>query len=326
MGAALHRLSTDEADFVVRSCKMHPFVIGEIRFGFAPYHGELLCVVTMPETILTPAGQRSIVAATEVAAARGARVLGLGGLTGPATGAGLRLLRHLADGVTLTNGNAYTAAVVRANVLEVVSAANRTERCRVAVVGCTGSVGVAASGLLADAGLDLILVGRTAARARSALSATAPGATFAGDVSAVRDADIVVLLTSEPLARLTPAMVAPDAVVIDFAQPLNIARSSRASFRKRGVLVVDGGVVRIPAYSCSYDLDMPDRGDAFACLAETFLFAREGIREHSVGRPTIDAARRMERIAAKHGVVPRPLEPELRNSAVPEAELVAAAR
>jgi fatty aldehyde-generating acyl-ACP reductase len=323
VGQALATFSAGDEELVAKACTIPPIVVGEVRFGFAPYRGELLGAVCMPEELLTPKGQGVILRAVEVAATR-ASVVGLGGLTGSATGGGLRLVRHLPSGATLTNGSGYTAAVVRANVVEAARAIDGCQGCRVAVVGCTGAIGVAASALIAEAGLDLILIGRTAERARSALAALAPAAVFSGDISDVRHADIVVLLTNEPSTRLTPARLRPGAVVIDVAQPLNIPLASRALFQRRGVIVVDGGIARITDYRCTYDGALPERDAMFACLAETYLFAREGIREHSVGRPTPEHARRMERIAPKYGVTPRPLDLDTAGAPPPRERLLAA--
>jgi predicted amino acid dehydrogenase len=104
-----------------------------------------------------------------------------------------------------------------------------------------------------------------------------------------------------------PDMVAPGTVVIDVTQPSNIPPSERGAFRARDVVVADGGVVRIPNYSSTYDFGEIDCRDTYACLAETYLFAREGIRQHSVGRPSTDWTRTIERVASKHGVTPRSL-------------------
>jgi predicted amino acid dehydrogenase len=73
------------------------------------------------------------------------------------------------------------------------------------------------------------------------------------------------------------------------------------------VAVVEGAVVRIDAYDCTFDLGLEGRHDTFACLAETYLFARGGVRAHSVGRAEVDLALRMEALADRYGVAPRPL-------------------
>jgi predicted amino acid dehydrogenase len=72
--------------------------------------------------------------------------------------------------------------------------------------------------------------------------------------------------------------------------------------------VVQGGLVTIPGYHCATDFRLPDRRSVLACLAETFVFAREGIREHSVGKAPIELALHIESVARRHGVQPRPLD------------------
>jgi len=83
--------------------------------------------------------------------------------TAPATAGGRRLLRYLPRGVTLTNANAYTAAVVRRNVEEAAAAGGLGPRARVALVGCTGSVGVPGDKSISHRALmfGALAVGRT---------------------------------------------------------------------------------------------------------------------------------------------------------------------
>jgi fatty aldehyde-generating acyl-ACP reductase len=299
--------SCSEAELRAKMGSLPPLVAGEIVFGFAAIRGEMLCITRMPEEMTAPCATQAVAKGVELALRRGAGVIGLGALTSPASGGGLKLLRHLPAGVTLTNGNAYTAAVVRHNVAEASAALALDRHARVAVVGATGSVGVPASHLLAEAGFDLILVGRSAKRARHRLGNLADQSVFAGDLDAVRGADVVVLLTSDPSARLAPDQVRAGSVVIDCAQPSNVAASAYDEFRRRRVAVVEGGIVRIPQYTCTLDIGLSDPRNTFACLAETYLFAREGIREHSVGRPSAELAHRLERAAQRHGVIPQPL-------------------
>ena len=303
----LRRYSDGEDDFRRKMCSLPPLVAGEISFGFGPVRGEVVVVMRMPEELLAPRGARSVIEGLEVALARGAPVIGLGALIAPATAGGARLLRHLPDGVTLTNTNAYTAVVVRANVHEAAAALGLGPRAQVAVIGCTGSVGVPASRLLAADGFRLVLVGRTVERVRRHLGDLEGGARVAAGLDSAQGSDVVVLLTSDPSARLTPEHVTPGTVVIDFAQPANVVPAARAEFERRGVTVVEGGIVRVPDYWCSVDLGLADPADTTACVAEAYLFAREGIQAHSVGRPTPELARRLERAALRHGVRPQPL-------------------
>ena len=303
----LQRYSDGEDDFRRKMCSLPPLVAGEISFGFGPVRGEVVVVMRKPDQLLGPGGGRSVIEGLEVALARGASVIGLGALIAPATAGGARLVRHLPDGVTLTNTNAYTAVVVQANVHEAVAALGLGRGAQVALIGCTGSVGVPASRLLADDGFPLVLVGRTEERVRRHLGDLEGKARVTAGLDGALSSDVVVLLTSDPSARLTPEHVSPGTVVIDFAQPANVVPGAVAAFERQGVTVLEGGIVRVPDYWCSVDLGLADPSDTTACVAEAYLFAREGLQGHSVGRPTTELARRLERVALRHGVRPQPL-------------------
>lgn len=306
-GAFLRRYSRSEEDFQAKMCSLLPLVIGEIAIGFTAIRGELVGIARMSEQMIGAKATEAVVEGVKLVLRRGVQVIGLGALTSPATASGLTLLRHLPKEVTLTNGNAYTAAVIQRNVIEANDMLALRQDARVAVVGCTGSVGTPLTYLLAEAGFSLILVGRKAKRVQHEFGTLTDQAVFTDDLNAVHNADIIVMLTSDASARLAPRHVRAGSIVIDCAQPANVAVSSCGDFRSKGVTVAEGGIVRIPGYACTFDFGLPSPVDTFACLAETYLFAKEGIREHSVGRPFPELARRLERIARRHGIFPRPL-------------------
>ena len=217
-------------------------------------------------------------------------------------------LAELPRGITLTTGNSYTAAVALHDAIEASLVLGLGDSAVVAVVGCTGSVGVAASRLLAHQGFPLILIGRTSTRVHKELGDLTPTCAVSADPGAVGQADVVLLLTGDPTARLTPEMPKPGSVVVDLAHPMNIERSAYPLFRRRDVRVVQGGFVTIPGYSCSMDLRLPDRDCVLACLAETYLFAKEGITDHSVGQASVGLALELQAVARRHGVQPRTLD------------------
>jgi fatty aldehyde-generating acyl-ACP reductase len=303
----LRRYSASEEEFVRKACSLEPLVIGDFRFGNAPIWADLICVMRMYPEIVAVGGRSAVAAGVALAAKRGASVVGLGALTAPATAAGQTLLRALPAGITVTTGNAYTAAVSRRNVLAASELLGLDRRARVAVVGCTGSVGSAASQLLYADGFQLLLIGRTAERAERVLRLPSSEVRYAGDLSGLADCDIVLLLTHEPAARVRPEHVKPGTVLLDLAQPGNLARVDDAAWRRKGVAVIEGGMVEIPGYRCSFDFRLRTPRLTFACFAETYLFAKEGIREHSVGRPAPDRCLHFERIAERHGVRPAAL-------------------
>src|SRR5258708_5477728 len=110
-----------------------------------------------------------------------------------------------------------------------------------------------------------------------------------------------------PRGRSTAALpVARGAWVLAAAERVNIQPEAVAEFEAHGVAVLKSGRARIPNYRSSADLGAEAPPPyAYACFTETYLFAREGIRTHSVGLPTPAQAEEVERIAARHGVRPR---------------------
>lgn len=299
--------SADDAEFRQKVFGLPPMVVGEVRLGIGGAWGELIGVFRMPRELLCREGRERITDAVRLAGQRGTPVLGLGALIAPATHGGLDLLPVLPKGITLTTGNAFTAAVACRNVADAGEALGLGSAARVAVVGCHGSVGAAASRLLAGRGYELILIGRTVARVERDLSDLARQHAVSGTLADAAKADVILLLTNAPEALIPPELPRPGSVVLDLAQPANIDPGGYGEFARRGVSVAQAGLVEIPGYHCTFDLRLPDRRAALACLAETYLFAREGIREHSVGPARAELAGELEQIAARHGIRPRPL-------------------
>lgn len=299
--------SASEAEFLEKMCALPPTVIGDVRFGLRPAWGELIAVARMPRGLLSTEGRRVIADAVRLAAQRGTGVVGLGALTAPVTHGGLDLLPGLPKGITLTTGNAFTAAIARRNVVEVSEALQFGRSARVAIVGCHGSVGSAASRLLSGMGFRLILIGRTTGKVEKVLGDLTEVHSVSQNLADAGLADVTLLLTSDPAALLTPEIPRPGSVVIDLAHPVNVDPACYPEFERRGVSVAQGGLVQIPGYHCSVDFRLPVRHASLACLAETYLFAREGIREHSVGPASPELAGELEQIAARHGVRPLPL-------------------
>ena len=305
-GAALiDQHSTSEDEFREKMLSLPPTVIGDVRFGFSPVHGEVVAVMCMPDEIMHLRGRSGIVDAVEVAVGRGTPVIGLGALTAPATRGGRTLVPLVPRGVTITTGNAYTAVVAYRNVMEAIGALGSSGPVRVAVVGCTGSVGVATARLLDREGLDLILIGRSEQRVHRELPELAPKSIVSDSRQDVAGAHIVVLLTGDPTARIEPDVPRPGSIVLDLAHPFNIPTRRFGEFLARDIRVAQGGLVDIPGYSSTAQLRLPDGRCTLACLAETYLFAREGIREHSVGQASVELAIELEDIADRYGVGPR---------------------
>lgn len=244
-----------------------------------------------------------IEAAIDYAEDLGASVVGLGALTAPATGAG-RLLRDR-PGLALTTGNAFTAHLTVEGLRRLLPAAPGRH---IAIVGATGSVGSCVVRMLAREPLGasaLTLVARrTGPLEELADEFTAGAAGAAGDsgvavrattsLDAVRDADLVLVLTSASDTLITSEHLKPGAIVLDDTQPRN---TDPALVRKRpDVRVVDGGIASVPGLEVRGDIGLP-RGLAYACLCETMLMAFDGCGADALGEASVEQAIRMRRAA-----------------------------
>ena len=278
-------------DAALRRLPLPPVTIAGVQIG-GERVGHVVLVPFGARHLLTDTagGRRRVGQAVDRAASLGAAVVGLGALTATVTAGGLTLRDRTDIGVT--NGNAFTAAIVEDQIRMLLPhVSERTARPHIAVVGASGSVGTAVTKLLArdPAGARLTLIARNAARL-TALAADIAGeveVAVATSIDAVLDADLIVLLTASADSLLGPEHLAPGAIVLDATQPRNT--SPALAVARPDVLVVDGGIVSIPSLRLvGGEIGLPD-GRSYACFAETAILALTGHRGHfSLGNPTLD--------------------------------------
>ncbi|MVN88946.1 semialdehyde dehydrogenase [Deinococcus sp. HMF7620] len=286
-------------DAALRRFDLPAPVTGTLRYADRPAETAawLLTVPLTPASLLQGGRrvQRIIDGAVSKAAALGARTVGLGALTAPAT-AGGAALRHRTD-VGITNGNAFTAAMTFLGAERLLSLC--PPDARIALVGASGSVGTPLTQLLARRTQQpLLLVARNEARLLS-LQASLPAgrAEVTTDMRRVREADLVVLLTSATDAVLRSEHLKEGAVVLDDTQPRNT--SPELLQERPDVRVIDGGLVSVPGVQRKGFIGLP-QGVAYACLAETLLLGLAGHQGHySLGRPRLEQAEEMLALAGR---------------------------
>ncbi|RIV24028.1 shikimate dehydrogenase [Fibrisoma montanum] len=237
--------------------------------------------------------------AVQLAAAKGAELVGLGALTSPVTLGGKLLVKN--SPISVTNGNAFTAYITWQKVAQLIHTSSKPNPV-VALVGATGSVGSLVSQLLAtyQPTADYMLVARNE-RKLTALAAEMTGINarvrpvVSQQMTDVRQADIVVLLTSAADALLDSGHLKPGAIVLDDTQPRNTHPSL---LRQRpDVTVIDGGLVSMPFLKLDRYIGLP-RQISYACLAETMLLAKADYNGHfSIGHPTLGQAEYISRVA-----------------------------
>jgi predicted amino acid dehydrogenase len=259
---------------------------------------------------LMKGGRRAVdvvIRAAAIAQDLGADIIGLGAYTS-IVGNGGREVAEATD-VAVTTGNSYTCYTA---VLGAMEAAARMgvepAAASAAILGATGSIGRVCALLLAGRVASLRLAGRRVERLEQVASEVASHG--AGQVSvhedvadAMRDADIVIAVTSALDAVVEPEHLKVGAVVCDVARPRDVSR--RVVQQRDDVLVIEGGVVSVPGdVDFHFNFGFPPK-TAYACMAETMILALENrLEDYSIGRD-LDADRVHEigALGDRHGFV-----------------------
>jgi predicted amino acid dehydrogenase len=263
------------------------------------------CPATSRQLVEWPAERAyaRIMGAIDMAARWGARIVGLGAFTAVVGDKGLTLAER--SSVAITTGNSYTVYTAIEGALKAAETMGIEVRgARAAVLGATGSIGRACALLLAPQVGALSLVGRRpdAVRAIAEEVTDLRCETFTDLAEGLRDADIVLAVTSATEAIIGPGDVKPGAVVCDVARPRNASRA--LAEQRDDVLVIEGGAVAVPGegFDFGFDFGFPP-GLAYACMAETMILALEGrFDDHSLGPELrLEQVREMGALAQKHG-------------------------
>jgi acetylornithine/succinyldiaminopimelate/putrescine aminotransferase/predicted amino acid dehydrogenase len=329
---------------------LKPYPFGKLAVQSADgrrTEGELIALPHLPSELLALAEDDAVAlvqSAVDLAAERGAEVVGLAGFSSIVTYGGLALRAR--EGMRLTSGNSYTTWVAM-QALEAACAKHGISLadCTVAIVGATGAIGQALSLLCAERAGELILIGNPQVAEtsigrlqvlaqdckRHVRSRAASGHTFRPGSFAERcarragaegaDADAGVTITTDidrhlPLAHVV--LTATNAVlpfisarhlrhgviVCDVSRPFNVAPNLSAE--RPDVRVVDGGLVRAPDASVLGLLEEPERGNVLlACAAETIVLALSGFRSsHLCGRLDPATIEELGEVAVRLGFSP----------------------
>lgn len=223
---------------------------------------------------------RRLVRAARMAAARGARIMGLGAFTSVVGDAGVSVSRRAP--ISVTSGNSLT---VSATLETAKQAARRMEldpsTIRAMVIGATGSIGAACARMIARWTRDVVLVSiepdRLVALERLIRSETPEARIVVATTprGLLGDRDVIVTATSAFGQRILEIVECkPGAVICDVARPPDISAAEAAL--RPDVAVLESGEVLLPGEAdLGYDLGLPP-GVSYACLAETALLAMEG--------------------------------------------------
>jgi predicted amino acid dehydrogenase len=244
----------------------------------------------------------------------GAGILGLGAFTSVVGDGGITLAKRL-PGLAITTGNSYTVATA----IEGAKTAgemmgHHLPETRVAVVGATGSIGATCAEILARETAGVALVGRDKSKLETFAAELRPKSraeieVFTDVAAGLKQADIIITVTSAVDAVILPEHIKPGAVVCDVARPRDV--SVRVAKERNDVLVIEGGVVAVPGAMRLPKPDKPDSefsfgfppGMAYACMSETMMLALEGRYESfTLGKSvSVEQVDEINRLAARHG-------------------------
>ena len=245
-----------------------------------------------------------IIEAGRVAEQLGAQIVGLGAFTAVVGNGGIEVAEAL--DIAVTTGNSYTVFTAVEGVLEAARQVGiESNQAHTAVLGASGSIGRVCAHLLAPQVGSLVLAGRRyepLEQVAAELDQHNKRIDITTDVAeALSHADLVVTVTSAVEAIIHPEMLKPGAVICDVARPRDVSRA--VADKRKDVLVIEGGVVKVPGQvQFNFDFGFPPQ-TAYACMAETMILALEDRCENfSLGKKLdVDKVREIGQLAEKHG-------------------------
>ncbi len=290
---------------------MPPQEVSKITGVKSPYgetEGWFLAVPLVSDQMLSlpaDAVTKKIIKAGRIAEDLGAEIIGLGAMTSVVGDAGYTVAKNL--DIAVTTGNSYTVAMAMEGTEKAAWIMGKElEGCNAVVVGATGSIGRVCAELMAGRVNNLTLVSRNVGKLRNFAGElkekTGVRAEVTDDVhEALRDADVIITVTSAVDTVIEPVDLKPGAVVCDVARPRDVSREVVEV--RDDVLVIEGGVVRVPGdVNFNFNFGFPPKM-SYACMAETMALAMEGrIENFSLGRELkADKVREIYDICKKHG-------------------------
>jgi len=248
---------------------------------------------------------RKINEAVKIAEDAGAKIIGLGAHTSVVGDGGITIAKN--SKIAVTTGNSFTVATgIEGSLKAAEMMGIDPSEAKAAVVGAGGSIGWTCAQVLAKTCSAITLIDISQERLddlKGKLSATARGTVeVTTDIaSGIKDADIVITVSSAVNTIIEPMFIKRGAVVCDIARPRDV--STRVVEERDDVLVIEGGVVEIPGdVNFNFNFGFPPK-TAYACMSETMMLALEGRYEcFTLGKTvSLEQVEETQRLAKKHG-------------------------
>ncbi len=273
----------------------------------------IVCPLTPKQLLSLPTEvvYKKLIECGRLAESMGAGIMGLGALTSVVGDGGITIAKSL--NIAVTTGNSYTVATaVEGAIRGADLMGTPMKEATVAIVGAAGSIGRTCALLLAPEAEKIVLVGRHVDRLEPVAREieAIPGhavVTVTDDITeGLKNADVVVTVTSAADAVILPHHLKKGAVVCDVARPRDV--SVRVAKERNDVLIIEGGLVSVPGpdLDFGFDFGFPPK-TAYACMSETMMLALDSAetgeyKSFTLGKEvSADQAKTMQRLAKKHG-------------------------
>lgn len=272
--------------------------------------GEMILWPMVPEQILNMPSSftvKKLVEAGKLAQDLGCKIVGLGAYAAWIGKKGVSLSKAI--DIAVTTGTSYTVVTIVNAILKAAEEVGISiSDARVTVIGATGGIGSVTSKLIAQHVSQLNLVARhkgkleeLAASIKKEKNNSLIIKTMSDIPKSLKEADMVIIVTSTPIALINVNDLLPGTVVCDISLPHNVPQQEAE--RREDILVIDGGVVKPPGH-CDFHFNFGlSHSLAYACMAETMILTLEELFEHySIGgRVSIEKVKKIAQLGEKHG-------------------------
>lgn len=247
---------------------------------------------------------RKVIQTGRYAEKLGAKILGLGAFTSVVGDGGITIAKNL--NIPVTTGDSYTIAIAVRAIREAAKIMETPlDKATVAIIGATGAIGSVSAEMLAPETQKMLLIGRRREKlnqvANKARAAGCQNVTISDKIHLIKQAQLIITVTSALDAIIEPQHLRQGAVVCDVARPRDVSR--QVAEQRPDILVIEGGMVKVPGVvDFGFDFGFPPQM-AYACMAETMALTLERRYEsYTLGKDIkLSQVLTIDKIAQKHG-------------------------
>ncbi len=238
----------------------------------------------------------------------GAKIVGLGAYTALVGKRGKELAQKI--NIPVTTGSAYTVVAILESIFLAAKKVHLdTRESVITIVGATGKIGRVCASMLARSGQvkEICLVARNQDRLDNVVAdviTVANGTEVYSSTnlkSALRKSNAVLFTTNYPHTMVSEKDFMPGTIICDASVPNNVPKALHD--QRKDILLFEGGIVNPPGDVKFHFFFGPEKGLAYACIAETMILCLEGkFENYSVGgNISIEKVIKIKALGEKHG-------------------------